>query len=881
MEMSTESPYTTHPSVQPPKPYEPAAPLKWLYQRFFSHIRVDDAWSGVVRAAAAQGVVVYVMRSLSFLDFLCLDFLVKRFGLPFVQFVNDLGLWILEPFGRGGRRLRLRRQIPEDAALVRTLEERASALLFLRNPPRFGSFARHGKPPKVDLMRTLVAFQRTSREPILLVPQTFVWTMRKASTKRSLVDWLLGPTESPGKVRVFFQFLLNYKNALLRSGEPFNLGAFVDANAELDDEALADKVRFAMTRRLERERTLVLGPSKKEPKRLREEILRSPRVRKHVVATARNSEKSEAAIIADADRELKKLCAAADPYVVGLFHRFLSRLFHRIYSGVVVDEPGIERVRQAGRHSTLIFIPSHKSHMDYLVLSEILYARALSPPVIAAGDNLNFWPAGPVLRRGGAFFIRRSFRGKKLYSVLVEAYLRKLLVEGFNMEFFIEGGRSRTGKLLQPKLGLLSMIVDAALSTRRDNLLFVPVSIGYERVIEERSYVYEIAGGDKRKEDIGGLLKAPKMLQSTYGRLYVQFGELLSLKSLIQEVQSKPASRAVATPSGASGSSGLLSPPQKRALVQRAAHQIVYEINRATIVTPASLVAMVMLAHRRRGMSQRELVETTSFLCSRLVAMGARIAPSMLDEQGALRVEAVGEAIRLFVQGRLVQVHSIKETDPTDAVYVVPEERRIALEYYKNNILHFFVPFTFIASAVRVAANGKPNRHATVRERVMELSRLFKYEFVYRSDQSFEDTFSEALATLLDAGNLISNDDELHPAGGSRGAQLGVYASMARTYFEGYLLALRGVEAFVREEPLSKKEWVRKALSLGQRMYLAGEIEERESISAPKLENALLAFRDLGLVRISGDDEIEMVQGPETQERVRSLSRSLEAYVIL
>ncbi|MDH4282737.1 MAG: hypothetical protein OEV36_08810, partial [Myxococcales bacterium] len=122
-----------------PAPYSPNAILRWLYRRFFAHIRVDEHWSRGVREAASKGVVVYVMRSLSFLDFICLDFLLKKFGLPLVRFVNDLGLWILEPFGKGERRLSLRRQIPEAEALEQTVGDGYSALLFLRRPPRFGS----------------------------------------------------------------------------------------------------------------------------------------------------------------------------------------------------------------------------------------------------------------------------------------------------------------------------------------------------------------------------------------------------------------------------------------------------------------------------------------------------------------------------------------------------------------------------------------------------------------------------------------------------------------------------------------------------------------------------------------------------------------------
>src|SRR5262249_15377184 len=153
-----------------------------------------------------------------------------------------------------------------------------------------------------------------------------------------------------------------------------------------------------------------------------------------------------------------------------------------------------------------VLLPSHKSHLDYILLSYVFFENGLQCPLIAAGDNLAFWPAGPLLRRCGAFFIRRSFKGARLYTTLVDSYVRKVLREGYAIEFFIEGGRSRSGKLLPPKAGLLSMVTEAADGAHAD-VAYVPISIGYERVVEQRSYVHELSGGEKEKEDAGALLK--------------------------------------------------------------------------------------------------------------------------------------------------------------------------------------------------------------------------------------------------------------------------------------------------------------------------------------------------------------------------------------
>ncbi len=856
-------------SAPPPAPYEPNAILRWLYRRFFAHIHVDERWSGVVGDAARRGVVVYVMRSLSLLDFLCLDWLVKRFGLPLVRFVNDLGLWILEPFGRGGRRLRLRRPIPEDRALSEVVRSGASALLFLRRLPRLGRAARKGQDLQIDLIRTLVETQRQIEEPVLLVPQTFVWSKLPARQDRSLLDLFFGPSEWPGRIRVFLQFLLNYRNALLRSGEPFDLRRFLEQHPDLTDGEIADKVRYALLRRIERERTVVLGPTQKSPARIREELMRSPRVRKHIESEARASRRPLAKVEKEARKELRKLCANQDPRALGLLARLFDWVWNRIYDGLEVDKEGIERLRQAAREGPVVLLPSHKSHVDYLILSFVLYVNALSAPLIAAGDNLSFWPLGPVLRRAGGFFIKRSFRGSKLYAALVDAYLRKLMVEGFPIEFFIEGGRSRTGKLLPPKYGLLSMVVDAALLLHGRDVRFVPISIGYERIIEQRSYVHELSGGEKERENIGGLLKTPQVLRSKYGRLYVQFGELLSFEDALAEglPETAEGNGTSADPRDA------LSPTQRRLLVQRIAHRAGYEINRVTVVTPASLVATALLVHRRRGMAHSELVEIAGRLLEMLDALGARIAGTIRDGTGGVRDDILREAVSLFLDGKLLTRHDTGD----EAIYAVPEERRIGLEYYKNTILHFFVPSALIASAL-VVSGHQPISVGTLRERVRQLSRVFKYEFMYRADATFGEIFDDALAHMLEVGELERIADHVRPAEGPLALRLPLYREMLRTYFESYRLAARASKVLL-EETTSRKDWIKRALALGQRMYLAGEIEQRESLSKSRLEGALLALRDHGLVRFAQNDGLRAGAQMRDEGDVREAEQKLAAFL--
>jgi glycerol-3-phosphate O-acyltransferase len=847
-----------------PSPYSPNAILRWLYRRFFAHIRVDENWSRGVRDAASKGVVVYVMRSLSFLDFLCLDFLLKKFGLPLVRFVNDLGLWILEPFGKGERRLSLRRQIPETEALEQTVGDGYSALLFLRRPPRFGGQTRRGRELEVDLIEALVAKQRTSTQPILLVPQTFVWSKQAATASPGLLDLLFGPVQWPGRLRVLCQFLLNYRDAKLRSGEPFSLQEFLGKNPDLTDGEAADKVRYALLRRMERDRAVILGPTKKTTARIQDELLRSPRVRTHIERFA--GEKGISYVKAEkiARKQLQHLCAKQSLFVIDVMHRFLTWVWSKMYDGVDFDKEGLERVREAAHDASLVLLPSHKSHIDYLVLSDMLYGNGLMTPLIAAGDNLSFWPIGVLLRRGGAFFIRRNFHDDTLYPVLVEAYMRKLIAEGFTIEFFLEGGRSRIGKPLPPKYGLLSMVFDSAAKLRGTKVKLVPISIGYERIIEERSFVHELGGGDKQSENMGDLIKSSSILRSKWGRLYVQFGEIIDFDEFKEETVLRSGDELTSIDD--------ISPDQQRNAVRALAHKVMYSINEVTVVTPAALVAMALLSHQKRGMTRASLLTACGDLLATLDVMHARIAHQLRIGDGRIREDTIDEALHLFLDARLIIAH---DTGP-EPIYTIHSERRIALEYYQNTIIHFFVPRALISAALLVDMEEWVDI-TRLNDRVQQLSRVFKHEFMYRTDATFDEIFQDELRDMARDGEVELRDGYAQATEGAMRHRVERYAAMLQTFFESYLLALRGAE-IVLDGPIPKKDWFKRTLALGQQMYLAGEIERRESLSKLKLETALKALQDYRLVQLN-DDTLERGDGIESVADLHALEPKLTGFL--
>ncbi len=845
------------------------------------------------------------------MDFLALDHLTKRHGLPRIRFANDLGLWVLEPMGKGWlSALRHKNRGEKAEELANVIREGGSAALFLKRPPAMMGLTGGKAGPRRsvsegdDLLRALFDLQRHRREPILLVPQVFVWTKLPDRRRGSVVDALLGTREWPGKIRTTAQFLKNYNNVILKAGEPVDLSEFLaqaadDSNGVEDDGALTRRLIYALLRKLERERRAIVGPVQKGNERMRSEVLKSVKLQAVIKDLGGEGEKERLVLTTRANTMLRELEAQPEPGMIRVLDLLLDTLVNRIYDGVEVDAEGLERVREAAKQGTLVLLPSHKSHVDYLMLSFVFYRAHLQLPLIAAGDNLSFFPLGPVFRRGGAFFIRRSFGGDRLYAAVVDAYIRRLIREGYSIEFFLEGGRSRTGKLLPPKLGLLNMVVEGALSVPNKKVFFVPVSIGYDRLVEGSAYVRELTGGEKQKEDARGLLKTTRVLRGRYGRLNIQFGDILSLHDIRQNGDGA---------AGGSVEALALSPAKRRALVTRLAHRVMAEINRATAVTPGAVVATALLNHRRRGLSHGELVATSNRLIRMLKRLGARISNSLVDANGELREESIRDAAQLFMEAEMIVAtvpgegagaalrKRAKIYTGSDVVYVVADDKRLSLDLTKNIIVHFFVPRALVATALSAPAPaGSPGRtqedlqvsgisplpRATLEERVRMLSRLFKFEFMFRADATFEQNFAETLGDMTSAGELATTDagdivagpghDEL-----SASRWIEFYASVALTFLESYRVAARGLASLLRG-PASQKDLVKRAIAAGERMFLAGEIQRREAVSRPTIENAYLAFADQGYISVA-QGKVSLSESFSTAAAVQAIESKLVGY---
>src|SRR4051812_23427582 len=591
------------PALRPAR-YGPFA--RWLLQKLFPGAAFPADALPRLEKLSREGTLVYVLRSSSLLHLLYFNWTFWKLGLPLARAATGLGIRIFAPFARwylGGRQIRAA-QGGEVAHVVEAVRRDEAAMVFLRAPRTLPSAV----TTLPDPFPALIELQRAQARPIVLVPLTFLWRKRPKKLGGSWRDALFGDPEEPGAIRTFLGYLLNRRNSYVKVGETVSVADVNAMNAGAEPARVARRVRGWLHQHLAREIRVVTGPPLKSSARVIEETLRDLSLRRALAEIARERGRAVDSVEKEARKDLREIAARYKPFVVDVLKGFLNFVFHRIYDGVDVDEEGMKRLVEASKKGPLILCPCHKSHIDYMILSMIVDDYGLQPPHVAAGDNLNFWPVGRLLRAGGAFFIRRSFRGDRIYSATMGAYVKRLLQDGFTQEFFIEGGRSRTGKLLPPKFGMLTLEVDAWLTGVKEDAYFAPISLSYEKIVEQRSYQHELLGGEKQKEDAKSLLSATKVLRSRYGRITICAGEPISLAGVFRERGVDPKS---------------CTPEEKKKVVQYLGWKIAAGINAAAPLAPTGLAAAALLSHDRRALSESELLDRADFIHQAALDCGA------------------------------------------------------------------------------------------------------------------------------------------------------------------------------------------------------------------------------------------------------------------
>lgn len=531
---------------------------------------------------------------------------------------------------------------------------------------------------------------------------------------------------------------------------------------------------------------------------------------------------------------------------VRFFAFALTKVFKTLFKSICMNEEGIQRLQQAIQEHPVVLLPSHRSYMDFLLMSYILYTYDLALPVIAAGmDFMGMKVLGEMLRMSGAFFIRRSFGGDKLYWAVFSEYVKTILKNGLApVEFFLEGTRSRTSKSLTPKLGLLNIAMDPFLKGEVFDVTLVPVSISYERILEEALYARELLGVPKPKESTSGLFKARKILSEDYGSIHVYFGQPVSVRSLaegrVNRCQFSLTPRHI--------------PKRPSEDVQNFVNDTAYRLVRAQeenmVLKPWVLLASILLQKEdlEKGVALDELTEQTLWLRDLCRQYGAflhwpdhmspsEVVSSSLSLHKGLVRTSEGKVQLALDQGDQVGPMTPEEQVMSRAVIV------LSCASYRNQVLHVFLRPSLLATAVQTAAS---NNKQEVFSTFSFLRNMFSNEFILCPNATVQD-FEEACFLLEKTGVLqVTQQEVLVTHRGHR--TMAFLSRMLVPFIQGYQV----VCTFLCEEvpeAFTEKEFIPAIRKFIVKQLLAGTLRYPEVLSSDLQKNALAALLRLGAVR--------------------------------
>jgi glycerol-3-phosphate O-acyltransferase len=628
--------------------------------------------------------------------------------------------------------------------------ERRFSRRFVVLRPLTGLIFRRRAPTASGRLHQLVGAAQQHCEDLLLIPVAIYWG-RSPDKERSIFKLLFSENwEVVGRTRKFFATLVHGRNTLLRFSDPLALSAIVQDG--LEAPLAVRKVSRILRVHFRQRRAATVGPDLSNRRTLAKQVMLMPSVRRAIEIEAGGDQNRREDAERKVLRYVNEIGADISFPAIRVMVRVLRWLWQRIYEGI--ETRHIDRLHDVAKEKVIVYVPCHRSHFDYLLLSYICYEQGLQLPHIAAGINLNLPVVGPILRRGGAFFLRRSFKGNRLYATVFDAYLNQLLARGYSIEYFVEGGRSRTGRLLTPKGGMLAMTVHAYVRHPKRPVVFVPVYFGYEKLIEGDAFINELGGAEKQKESLSGLIRSIKSLRENFGRVYVNVGEPIELEGMLDRMQ--PAWREMAEEDGER-------PPWMTAVIDELGNRIIGGINSAAAVTPISLLAYVLLSTPKQKIGLEEL--RSQLALSKELLERFRYSDSVtVPDWSPDDIIAHGEKLDVISQ----------TSHPMGDVIHMAEHTAVLMTYFRNNILHLLaVP----ASVACCFIQGRRLAHA-------ELQRLIRliYPFMRRElslhwgEDEVDAITTAAIEALVDAGLLKRGMRrsilERPPAGSAKAYQL-------------------------------------------------------------------------------------------------------------
>ncbi len=726
-----------------------------------------------------------------------------------------------------------------DPLVIDEHKEKASVLFLqhydeknLLNPPA------HNFPPR--LLRLIELLDQYPQYDIELVPVTVLWG-RSPDKEDSWFKLLFTDTwATPGKVKQLVNIGLHGRETYLEFHEGQSLRTLVEyAKENYPNLSAATYIISTLNDYLDCQREVVLGPDLSDRRNVMQSLIKSRDVQE---AIRRESIRGKISMLEAERRAIGYLNEIVSDYsasAVRFADMALTRLWTQLYDGVEVHN--FNTVRELAKDYEIIYTPCHRSHIDYLLLSYVIYKRGLMVPYIAAGDNLNMPFVGQLLRGGGAFFIRRSFRGNALYTSVFKEYLYSILSRNTPLEYFIEGGRSRTGRLLPPKTGMLAMTVHSHLRGRAKPIAFVPTYIGYERLMEGATYVGEMQGKPKEAESIFGILQTLRKIERIFGKVHVNFGEPVFLDDLLKqhgaeniviEKNDDPVPAAVSE------------------AINSSAVAILENINRAVVINPVSLLSLILLATPKHTLDEE--------VCIKQLDAYRRLASALpYDERTQVTPLSGKEIIAYGLKLKLIK----RVQHVLGDIIAIEDNQAVLLTYFRNNILHSFVLPSLVASLVE--HNGKISRGDLISV-IRTLYPFLKAELFlkWNTDELKEQICQNADALIQ--GGLMSQDEEGNLISSAPNTeehnQLVVLAAPVKQSLERYYMTL----ALITQRgsgTISAKQVEDLSHLLGQRLSVLYEFNSPEFFDKALFQSFIKVLTQQEYIRTNENGLIEFDAG--------------------
>ncbi|QIO04830.1 glycerol-3-phosphate 1-O-acyltransferase PlsB [Acinetobacter shaoyimingii] len=758
------------------------------------------------QAESPQKVVCYVLQNYSRSNALVVDGETRRLKLPSA----------LDPLVVGDHK--------EKAAVLFLQHQNETNLL---NPPA------HAFPPR--LLRLIELLDKYPDYDIELVPVTVLWG-RSPDKEDSWFKLLFTDTwATPSTFKQLMNIGLHGRQSFLEFHEAKSLRELVNyAQSTHPNLSPATYIVNQLNDYLDRQREVVLGPDLSDRRNVMQSLIKSEDVKDGI---RKESIRSKISLIEAERRAIGYVNEIASDYshsTVRFAEQALTRLWTQLYDGVEVHN--FNTVRELAKDYEIIYTPCHRSHIDYLLLSYVIYNRGMMVPYIAAGDNLNMPFVGQILRGGGAFFIRRTFRGNALYTTVFKEYLYSILARNTPLEYFIEGGRSRTGRLLPPKTGMLAMTVHSHLRGPAKPIAFVPTYFGYERLMEGATYVGEMNGKPKEAESVFGIIKTLRKIERIFGKVHVNFGEPIFLDDMLkQHGADKIRIEKNDDPI----------PQEVSDAVTSSANAILENINRAAVINPVSLLSLILLATVKHTLDEEICIKQLDTYRDLLTALP-------YDERMEVTPLSGKEIIAYGLKLKLIK--RVKHV--LGDIIAIEDNQAVLLTYFRNNILHAFVLPSLIAAMVE--HNGKISKTDLINV-IHTLYPFLKAElFLKWKEDELEDQVCKYVEGLAQA-HLITIDEQgdlCSPAPNSEEHnQLEVLAAPVMQSIERYYMTL----ALITQRGsgnISTKQVEDLSHLLGQRLSVLYEFNSPEFFDKALFQSFIKVLTQQGYISTNEEGAI-------------------------